>query len=365
MTTVAVLGGGAGGSATAVDLSGRGHDVRLWNRNPATVAPFREQGIVYTGVLGEGVVHPQEITTDLPDALDGADVAVVCLPAIAHGSLAHDLARVGVDVPVVLHPGHTGGALHVRSVLVSHGAEVPPIAEMSTLSYVARRYTPETVTITGYAGRIYAACLPRGAAALDSALDLFPSAKPVADVLVTGLANVNMVLHPPGAILAAAWVEATGGDFTFYVDAMTSGVARVMQRLDAERLAVAGAFGHRMPDLLHEMAAIGTVDEQAADAGDLGAAIRGGEANRHIRAPGSLDHRYYAEDFGYGLLPFIELARVVGVEVPVARSLLEIAAAAVDRDGAVHGLDAEGLGIAGCDRDGVLALVRSGHAVAR
>ena len=80
------------------------------------------------------------------------------------------------------------------------------------------------------------------------------------DVLACDLANVNMVLHVPGALLAAAWVEATRGDFTFYVQGMTPGVARVMQSLDEERRAVARAFGHDLPPLVAEMQAIGTVE---------------------------------------------------------------------------------------------------------
>ena len=71
---------------------------------------------------------------------------------------------------------------------------------------------------------------------------LYPAAIPEGDVLATSLANVNLVLHTPGAILSAAWVEATGGDFRFYVDAMTPGVVRVIEALDRERRAVAGVL---------------------------------------------------------------------------------------------------------------------------
>ena len=83
------------------------------------------------------------------------------------------------------------------------------------------------------------------------------------DVLACDLANVNMVLHAPGAVLAAAWVEATRGDFTFYVQGMTPGVARVMRALDDERRAVARAFGHDLPSLDAEMQAIGTVEQSS------------------------------------------------------------------------------------------------------
>ena len=95
----------------------------------------------------------------------------------------------------------------------------PPIAEFSTLTYVARKYSPDTVTISP-AGRNRFASLPCPAANQRSPRhpELFPDAIVMGDVLATGLANVNMVLHPPGAVLAAAWVEATHGTFTFYVE---------------------------------------------------------------------------------------------------------------------------------------------------
>jgi opine dehydrogenase len=96
--------------------------------------------------------------------------------------------------------------------------------------------------------------------------------------------------------------------------------------------------------------------------GNLRAAISEGEANAAIRAPDSLDHRYYAEDFGFGLVPLLELARVGGVEAPLARSLVEVASALLGRDLTVDGLTAARLGIVGLDRDGLLAHVRGAAA---
>src|SRR5690606_23318267 len=128
------------------------------------------------------------------------------------------------------------------------------------------------VSITGRAGGVRAAALPGGAEALDWGERLFPGVQAVPDVLASSLSNVNLVLHPPGAMLAAAWVEATGGDFTFYVQAMTPAVVSVLQRLDDERRTVAEAFGHRLPPLVTEMTMIGTVGSDA-DPADVGAAI--------------------------------------------------------------------------------------------
>jgi opine dehydrogenase len=237
------------------------------------------------------------------------------------------------------------------------GATPPPIAEFSTLTYVARKYAPARVTITGKAKAVRLAALPQGEAAQDAAQHLFPSARIAPDVLACDLSNVNMVLHAPGAVLAAAWVEATHGDFTFYVQGMTPGVARVMRDLDAERRAVARAFGHDLPSLIEEMQAIGTVEQSVRDTDDFSAAISSGEANRRIKAPDSLQHRYYREDFGHGLLPFAALAEIAGVDVPVAASLLRIGEALLGIDFGSEGRTAERMGIAGLDRDGLLKLV--------
>ena len=344
---ISVLGAGAGGAATVVELCRAGHTVTFWGRSSETMAPFRANGgVAYEGVWGDGFVKPRLITNDLGTAVRSADAAVVALPTYSHASMARAMAASGLpsELPIILNPGHTGGALEFSNAFRSVQAKAPPIAEFSTLTYVARKYRADCVAITGRAKQVRLAALPGGRTAIDVARELFPGASPVADVLAADLANVNMVLHPPGAILAAAWVEARRGDFTFYVDAMTPGVARVMARLDAERLAVAKAFGHNLPNLLEEMKLIGTVEPGAA--ADFAAAIRAGKANQAIRAPDLLNHRYYREDFGHGLLPFIELGKIAGVAVPTASALFEIAETVCGVDFRVSGRTAESMGIA-------------------
>ena len=358
MTRVAVLGAGAGGAAAVAELVGGGHEVRLWGRTAGTLAPFVEQGgVAYEGLLGQGLARPKLVTGDLAAATDAADVILVCLPTFAHGDVARALAGIGANVPVVLNPGHTGGALEFHQAFRTLGAAPPPIAEFSTLTYVARKYAPGQVTVTGVAKCVRLAALPQGEAATAAALALFRCANTMPDVLACDLANVNMVLHTPGAVLGAAWIEATQGDFTFYGQGMTPGVGRVMRTLDGERRAVARAFGHELPSLTAEMQAIGTVEANVRDLDDFAAAIASGEANRRIKAPDTLPHRYYREDFGHGLLPFTVLAAIAGVAVPTAASLLRIAEILLGADLAAHGRTAERMGIAGLDRDGLLGLV--------
>ncbi|MFW0152483.1 NAD/NADP octopine/nopaline dehydrogenase family protein [Mycobacterium sp. smrl_JER01] len=243
MTTVAVLGAGAGGLSAAVELTAAGHCVRLWNRREATLAPYCAAGGVYVnGVLGDGFTPLPVLTTSLSEALSGTDVAVVCLPALAHRALADDLADLGCRTPLVLNPGHMLGAVHMASRFARRRIARPPIAELSTLTYVARTGPKASVGITGTARRVRASALGIDSAALEIAADLWPACQLEKDVLATGLANVNLVLHPPTAVMAAAWVEATGGEFAYYADATTPAVAAVMSALDNERLCLAEAW---------------------------------------------------------------------------------------------------------------------------
>jgi opine dehydrogenase len=299
------------------------------------------------------------ITVDLAEALERAEAIIVCMPALGHELAARALARAGVSVPVLLNPGHTCGALHFRAIFIEEECELPPLAELSTLTFVARKYTPGRVTISGTAEQVRGSSLPGGEEAVTLAHNLFPSVRYAADVLATSLANVNLVLHPPGAVLAAAWVEATGGDFFFYSQAVTPGVARVIEALDGERRAVAAAFGHDLPSLTAEMAAIGTADREAAERNDFREAIARGEANRLIRAPDSLEHRYYREDFGYALLPFLELAAVAGVQTPIASALFNVGWTLVGPEIFDCGLTRKRLRIANMTRKDLLATVRN------
>jgi opine dehydrogenase len=99
------------------------------------------------------------------------------------------------------------------------------------------------------------------------------------------------------------------------------------------------------------------VEASVHDVDDLVAAISSGEANRKIKAPHSLQHRYYREDFGHGLLPFTALASIANVDVPVALSLMRIAQTFLGVDLPMDGRTAERMGIAGLDRNGLMKLV--------
>lgn len=353
MRTVAILGGGNGGFAAAAHLSTAGHRPQLYNRSTETIRTVQSAGAVqHSGVLGEGTATVPVVTTDIGEALDGADLIMVCLPATALTAVATQLAEyVDGSRPILLNPGGTGGALAVRETLRNAACEtVPPVAETNTLTYICRKRSDEHVHVSSLVENVRCAMLSGtgtdGAeATLDPFLDLYPSLKRVPNVLHTSLSNVNAVLHPPGIVLSAAWIEHTGGDFRFYYDAGTPAVANLMADLDEERLAIADAWGLDVEPFPELFADIGSTTGAAAENGSFLRVLRESEPNKEIRAPSSVDHRYFHEDIPFGLVPMRALGREAGVETPVIDSLITIASSVTGEDYAATGWGVADLGI--------------------
>ena len=90
--SVAVLGAGHGGCAAAADLGKRGYSVRLHARNAERLAPLRAQdGIEARGIV-QGLIPIDLLTTDVGEAVGGADLIMLVVPSVAHGYYARALA---------------------------------------------------------------------------------------------------------------------------------------------------------------------------------------------------------------------------------------------------------------------------------
>jgi glycerol-3-phosphate dehydrogenase (NAD(P)+) len=135
---VAVLGGGAWGTALAMQMRRAGREVRLWARDASTVEAIRrgENPRYLPGVRVDAGI---EATTDSAEALDGAGCVLAVIPAQA---LRVALETVGRDMPagapVVLC---AKGIEHDTGLLLSQiaGELLPgnPVAALSGPSFAA------------------------------------------------------------------------------------------------------------------------------------------------------------------------------------------------------------------------------------
>jgi opine dehydrogenase len=350
--SVAVLGAGNGGCAAAADLGGRGFEVRLYNRSRERLEPLLQRGgLERYGEAGEGFVPLATITDDLEEAVGGADLVMLTVPISAHPFYAR---RLGAILPpgavLFLNPGHMGGGLFMAHEIhrLTGRADVRT-CEVSTLAYACRMRGPASVNVMRVMRSLPFAAFP--GRAQDELFELlgplYPSLVQASHVLETGFLDINAVEHPPQIICNAGWVEHTRGAYLFYYEGTTPSVGRVIDTVDRERIAVAEAAGVPTKPFVQVFQEMGYTTEAAARTGTAHAALQDSAPNRWIRGPKSLDHRYLHEDVGWGLVPWSELGRSLGVPTPVMDALITLGSALNGRDYRAEGLTLERLGLAG------------------
>ncbi len=360
-SSVAILGAGHGGLALAASLARQGHRVALWNRSPARVVPVAERGGVRLSSPGSAAVHaPIDVaTSDIASALVGARLVVVAVPACGHADIARACApHLRDGQAVLLLPGRTGGALEFRRACRGAGCRARVLlGEANTFPLAARSVGPADAVIFGVKSEVLAASLPanRTAELLAAFRPLLPMLAPARSVLETGLANFGAILHPIITLLNAARIE-DGDSFDFYTDGVTPRVAAVLADADAERLAIARAFGVNACSL---RAWVGQTYGHRADT--LHAAVGGNPAYVGIKAPDTLAHRYLLEDVPTGLIPLIELGRAAGVATPTLAGLVDLARLLLGGQRWQRPRTLNALGLDGLRPEEIRAFVQRGH----
>ncbi len=342
---VAVLGGGNGAFAAAADLSLAGHAVRLWRRADGDLVPVRHAGgITLHAEDRQGLARLESATTDLDEALAGADVVLLALPATTHETLARDLGPRLTDQQIVLiTPGTFGAYVMARDIARAGGRLPRAFAETGTLPYLARKTGPAEV-----AAPVRAANLPIGVFPASRTADvvkklraLYSTLRPCADALDAALTNAGTVIHPPLVLLNAGAIDA--GRFDIHATGTTASARTVIDAVDAERLGA--RRGWRYPAPHYELRTY--YDESRAAEGLYGAG-----AKAKLVASGlwsetlTFEHRYVTEDVALGLALFESAARTVGVATPASTGLLHVFGALLGREliGRGRALEHHGLG---------------------
>jgi opine dehydrogenase len=167
----------------------------------------------------------------------------------------------------------------------------------------------------------------RTGVALDLCRELFGDVfVPDANCLASALTNINPVAHGPLAIFN--WTRIERAESWPQYHYMTPHVARVILALDAERLALARAFGLEVRTIEQHFAkSFGTT---AATLEDIAAELhakRGGP-------PGPVDTatRFLAEDIPFGLAFNQVLGAIVGVATPATDAIVQMGSLVLGRD---------------------------------
>lgn len=353
--TIAVLGAGNVGHAMAGHLVLKGYEVRLFNRWEKELEGIRTAGGIHVQGHVEGFA-PLQPTTDIEAAVSGADLVVITAPAFAHDYFSDAIAPfLSAGQIVFFQPGHFGSSIHLRTRLAQTGGPDISVAECVSSVYSCRVVEPGRVNIRTIKNLVRLAAAPADrtpevVAAINTVFD--DHYAPAGNVLEIGLAQNDAVYHVAPTLLSMRTVE-NAEDVPFF-SLVTPGVARVIDAIDAERVAIAESLGLKIATFREFLDA-----SYGIDGPDLveNVALAYGKG-RPSRAPKDLTHRFVTEGIPYGLVPWAAFARQLGVPTPVMDSLITLGTAMVGPT-LLDGTDGllERLGVAGKTRAEILDLV--------
>jgi opine dehydrogenase len=81
---------------------------------------------------------------------------------------------------------------------------------------------------------------------------------------------------------------------------------------------------------------------------------------RPVSGPNSLQHRYITEDVPYGLVPYVSIGGMLGIDMPITRAFVDLACAVNEVDYWASGRTVEKLHIAGLDAHRLSEFLRTG-----
>ena len=344
---IAVIGAGNGGQAYAAYLSSKGHEVSVCEKNAEIVSKLRQLGTIRL----EGKLHcegrPVSVTENIGEAIECAELVMVTTTANAHKVLAKQMSPYIVDNQIiVLNPGRTGGALEFKQVLRENGVNKRVyLAEAQTLVFACRVVETGLVNIIGVKDRVLLSAYPSKDTKyiLDKLSGVFDCFKEAANVLETSFENYGAIFHPTVVLFNEAAIE-RGNEFYFYRD-MTPGLARLIETVDNERLAVANAYG------IHPISASDWVayayDNIKGDT--LCERMRNNPAYYEILAPTKIDCRQITEDIPTGLVPLSEFGKAAKVPTPLMDAIITLCSELLQRDFRAEGRNLRNLGFEHCE----------------
>jgi opine dehydrogenase len=342
-----VIGAGHGGKAMAAHLALMGFKVTLYNRTFEHIEVINKRGGIDLESYDSwphGFGKLALVTSDIKKALAKAQVIMVVVPSSAHVDVAKRCApHLRNGQIVILHPGRTCGAIEFRMTLAAMKCKADvTVAEAETFIYASRSDGPAQARIFRIKEAVPLAALPttRTETVLEMIQPAYPQFIHGVNVLNTGLNNMGAIFHPAITLLNAGRIEATHGEFEFYIDGVTPSTARVLEVLDRDRVTVASAMGVRARTAMEWLKLA-----YNAEGDDLNEAIHNQPGYFGIMAPSTLHHRYIFEDVPMSLVPIASLGARYGVTVHGMDSIIRLACIIHRTDYWKRGRTIERLGI--------------------
>jgi len=361
---VAVLGAGNGGITAAADLTLRGFHVSLFDlprfsRNIDLLK--KRQGQVVLKEPG-GLVSKATIgllTTDIKEALSGAQLVLVSIPSVWTEEFARVCAPfISSEQIIIMHNAACMCSVRFANAARQMGINTDfKIGELATLAYGTRAF-PEKgeVELSLRVKEFYFSAYPGALtkALLGAVRQLYQGAMPIDNVWGTTLSNGNPECHTGPCLLNAGRIEYSEGEFWLYVEGITEHTVNVLLAVGEERMALARALDYELDD--------GTTARIKRGYLAIGPEAVHLKYNRSpvfskIKGPTSLESRYFIEDISNGLVLYSSLGKALAVPTPATNAIITLGSVLLKRDFMTEGVTLEKLGFEGMNRDQLISAV--------
>jgi opine dehydrogenase len=349
-TTVAIVGAGSGGVYLAGHLGLLDCRLRLHDLNDSRLTDIRARGGIDVEGDNGGFSKIELATPDLGPAIDGADIVVLCTGGNHQANAVRPMAPLLRDGQIILLiQGNTGGSLLVQRALDDAGCRAAvDIAEMDNYPYSCWRPSPTRIKPIVTKKGLQIATFPgnRIGSVFERLSPLFPTAVARPNVVYTGFTNANAMLHVANCVGNAGKID-RGEAYKFYAEGVTPAVARLYQAINAERVAVAAAYGATVPNLEDWFAL--TYGVRGATLSETCQLLTTNSDGPYqpTGTPRSWEHNYIAEDVPAGLMPMSALGAPADVPTPAIDAVIRLACILAGNDFAANARSLDRLGLAG------------------
>jgi opine dehydrogenase len=380
---VAVLGGGACAQAFAAEFTLAGGQVHLYELPqfaPQTLGQVLKTREIELGgaqlnfkwFKRAGVARVHLVTTDMSEALRGAGLVIVSIPAKGHKPFFEEMIPHLSDGQVISIFPDNFGSLMLRNMMAKKGCNVNVIiGGWSSMPYGVRMVEPGNLDCIMRTRELLGDALPgkdgdeffetlKRIPAFDGTIEL----KKGDTVIGVGLSNPNPVVHVPGSILNVGAMEVSEiegtlgipkGKYSMYKHGMSPAVARVQFAFYQEERKIASAMGIRMIEYRE--------DQFFWKGGIMGVEYWVPFVDvimPPIIGPNSVEHRYFTEDIPVGTVIRYHLAKKFGVDVPIIESLIQLGSAVCRHDFLKEGITLRELGVEDLTKEQLIRFVREG-----
>lgn len=272
------------------------------------------------------ITRPEFITRDVQKAVDFADIIMVMTTTSQHEDIAKLIAPYVKDGQlIVLVPGYMGSLVFKKYI----NKDVT-YSEWETTAYNGRIMNSEYVRITFYNPRNGISVLPlsRKEAVLGQLSELFQNTKYLRkNILESAFHNPNMIVHPIGILFSASRIEYSKGEFWMYKEAYTDSIINVINAFDKSKNEILALFGC---EPLNYFDAAKWRNEEDLNIDAMQSFKNFAECSN--KGPSKINCRYITEDVPNGLGLFVSIGKIVGVDVSIQESIMNLASALIRRN---------------------------------